>query len=252
MWKRIAKARERLVPRAVPGRINGAAENESMNIAMGARNRTFEARNDISRRRKRSVLPRAPARGNLARMDFECTDDVGRPGDAVYELIRDRMESIVPYLADVEEIRVLERKDEPGGLRLVNQWRASMDQAPSVVRKFLTPDVVSWKDHAFWPKDARRAEWWLEPRVGGKLFECTGTTTVLPGPTDATCRIHVKGKLGIYPERLPGVPRLLAGAIRSKIESFVVSMIVPNMQTLARGVQGYFDDQAKKVENRSS
>jgi hypothetical protein len=179
-------------------------------------------------------------------MDFECTDEVGHSGEEVYHLLRDRQEQIVPYLADVEEIKVLERTDEPGGVRLVNLWRASMDQAPSVVRKFLTPDLVSWKDHAFWPAGERRVEWRLEPRVGGNLFECTGSTTILPGARDGTCRIQVKGRLGIYPERLPGVPRILAATIRSKIESFVVSMIVPNMQTLARGVQGYFDDQARR------
>jgi hypothetical protein len=175
-------------------------------------------------------------------MEFECTDDVGHPGDDVLTLIRDDMPAIVPYLNDVEEIKVLEKKDEPGGLRMVNFWRGSVSKAPSIVQKFLSPDLVTWHDHAFWPTGQRRAEWRLEPRVGGKLFECTGTTTVIAGKDEKSCRIQVRGKLNVYPERVPGVPRLLAGAIRSKIEGFIVSMIVPNMQTLAHGVQNYFDD----------
>lgn len=180
-------------------------------------------------------------------MDFQCTDEIGHPVDSVLRLIRDDMPAIVPYLNDVEEIRVLERKDEPGGVRLTNLWRASTRAAPAVVQKFVTPDLVTWNDHAFWPSGANRAEWRLEPRVGGRLFECTGTTSVVPGAREGTSRLEVKGRLSVYPERVPGVPRLLAGTLRPKVESFIVSMIVPNLQTLARGVQGYFDDPARKA-----
>jgi hypothetical protein len=179
-------------------------------------------------------------------VDFQCTDEVKHPPEAVYRLVRDEMPSIVPYLADVEEIKILELKDEPGGKRITNLWRGSVSAAPSVVQKFITPDLVTWTDYAFWPNDAMRAEWRLEPRIGGKLFECTGTTTITPGSAPGTSRIQIKGSLHIYPERLPGVPRFVAGTIRSKIEGFIVDMIVPNLQTLARGVQGYVDDHPKK------
>jgi len=180
-------------------------------------------------------------------MDFECVDEVGYPLDDVYRLIRDDMTAIVPYLSDVEEIKVLERKEEPNGLRLTNLWRGSVSAAPRVVQSFITQDLVTWNDHAFWPNDRKVAEWRLEPRVGGKLFDCSGTTAVIPGLREGTCKLQIRGRLNVYPERLPGVPRLLAGTLRGKIEGFVVGMIVPNLQTLARGVQGYFDDKAKKV-----
>lgn len=181
-------------------------------------------------------------------MDFECVDDVGYPLDDVYRLVRDDMTAIVPYLSDVEEIKVLERKEEEHGLRLTNLWRGSVSAAPRVVQGLITPDLVTWTDHAFWPKDRKVAEWRLEPRVGGKLFDCSGTTSVIPGLREGTCRLQIRGRLNVYPERLPGVPRLLAGTLRGKIEGFIVGMIVPNLQTLARGVQGYFDDEAKKKQ----
>ncbi|MCO5166530.1 MAG: hypothetical protein M9894_09215 [Planctomycetes bacterium] len=179
-------------------------------------------------------------------MDFECSDEVSYPVERLYRLIRDEMPAILPYLDDVEEIRVLEREEQPGGLRLVNLWRGSVKAAPAVVQRFITPDLVTWTDHAFWPTDANRAEWRLEPRVGGKLFECSGTTSVLPGSREGTSRLQVRGALHVHPERLPGVPRLLAGTIRGAVESFIVGMIVPNLKTLARGVQRYHDDQARQ------
>lgn len=179
-------------------------------------------------------------------MQFQCTDEVGHDIEEVFKLVRDDMTALVPYLNDVEEIKVLERKDEPGGIRIVNVWRGSTSKAPSIVQKFISPELVTWNDHAFWPKDKRLAEWRLEPRIGGRLFECKGTTEVIPGSGPGRCKIQIKGDLNIYPERLPGVPRLLAGTVRSKIEEFVVGMIVPNLQTMARGVQGYFDDKKSK------
>lgn len=180
-------------------------------------------------------------------MQFECTDEVGHDIEEVFHLVRDDMTALVPYLSDVEEIKVLERKDEPGGIRIVNVWRGSTSKAPGIVQKFISPELVTWTDHAFWPKDRKLAEWRLEPRVGGRLFECKGTTAVIPGTAPGRCKIQIKGDLNIYPERLPGVPRLLAGTVRSKIEEFVVGMIVPNLQTMARGVQGYFDDKKGKT-----
>ena len=74
-------------------------------------------------------------------MDFECTNDVGYPVEAVHELVRDDMPSIVPFLKDVEEITVLEKKEEPGGVRITNLWRGSASAAPAIVQKFVTRDM---------------------------------------------------------------------------------------------------------------
>ena len=173
-------------------------------------------------------------------MKFHCSDEVQHPIEKVMVLLRDEMPKLVPYLNDVEEIVVLEHRDEPDAEHYDNLWRASADSAPVVVRKFLSPDLLSWRDIARWPKGATHAEWRLQPKVGSSLFECTGKTSVTP--TASGCRIQIEGDLNIYPERVPGVPRLLAGKLRSKIEGWVVDMIVPNLQTMSRGVQAYFDD----------
>jgi hypothetical protein len=178
-----------------------------------------------------------------AGLKFQCIDEVQRGAQEVFTLLRDHQPDLLPYLNDVEEIRVLERREEEDGrVRIVNLWRGSAQKAPAAVRKFLSPDLLSWNDHALWhPDGPPRAEWRLEPKVGSSLFECDGTTSIVATGAGA-CEIRIAGDLRIYPERVPGVPRLLAGRLRSKIESFVVDMIVPNMQTMARGVTNYFDD----------
>jgi hypothetical protein len=162
--------------------------------------------------------------------------------DKVLILVRDEMPKLVPYLNDVEEILVLEKREEADAVHYDNLWRASSNSAPVMVRKFLSPELLSWRDIARWPQGKTHAEWRLEPKVGSSLFECTGTTSLIEVPGGV--QFKIEGDLNIYPERVPGVPRLLAGRLRSKIEAWVVDMIVPNLQTMARGVQAYFDDLA--------
>jgi len=171
-------------------------------------------------------------------------DEVRHPAGRVFLLIRDEMPSLVPYLDDVQEILVTNRREEGSTVHITNLWKGSADKAPKLVQKFLTPELLSWKDHATW-KEAETcfATWRLEPKVGGRLFECSGKTSIRTTSPEG-CEIHIQGDLRIYPERLPGVPRLLAGKLRGKIESFVVNMLVPNMQTMAGGVQNYLDDLA--------
>ncbi|MCA8924225.1 MAG: hypothetical protein KDD82_20615 [Planctomycetes bacterium] len=178
-------------------------------------------------------------------MEFTCSDRVTHPAEVVHSLLRDDMTKILPYLPDVDAIEVLTREDEATGVRIVNLWRASEGAVPRVAQAFLKPEMLTWKDHALWLHEARKAQWRLEPNVGGDLFDCNGSTTVTPDG-DGACRIDVAGALNVYPERVKGVPRLLAGKMRSTVESFVVRMIVPNMETMARGVQGYLDDQSQQ------
>ena len=119
-------------------------------------------------------------------MDFTCSDTVTHPAEVVHLLLRDDMTQILPYLPDVDGIEVLTREDEDRGVRLVNLWRASEGAVPKVAKPFVKPEMLSWKDHALWLHGARKAEWRLEPKVGGELFTCSGSTTRLtvprPGP----------------------------------------------------------------------
>ena len=177
-------------------------------------------------------------------MKFECVDTITHPKDEVYLVLRDQMIGLLPYLHDVESIQEVERKEEDGGIRILNLWQGSPKTAPAVVRKFLKPELLSWKDHAFWTQDPLGCTWRLEPKFGGSLFSCTGSTTVLDGPSDDACLIKIAGDLEVYPEKFPGVPKLLARKLRPAIESFIVNLVTPNMKTMARGVQQYVDDRA--------
>ena len=157
--------------------------------------------------------------------------------DEVFHLLRDDMPSLVPFLFDIERIQVTDRREEDERVHIVNLWFGDMSKVPGAIRKFVKQDLFSWKDHATWTTSTTAATWRLEPRVGAKAFECSGTT-----------RIHAEGEqtmlsmdidLLIHPENVPGVPKFLARKFRPQIEAAIEKQITPNMKHLAVSIRRY-------------
>jgi hypothetical protein len=173
-------------------------------------------------------------------MQLECSSAIPRPLDDVLRLVRDDLSALAPFLSDVDEIDVHRRDLNDEGLRTTSVWRASSRAAPSLLRPFLTPGILSWKEHAFWRTGATHAEWRQEPGVGGAFFECSGTTRLTESEVPGATRLTIQGDLRIHHERFPGVPRLLSRKLGPIIETFVVRMLVVNIQSFAKGVEAYF------------
>ena len=68
-------------------------------------------------------------------------------------------------------------------------------------------------------------------RVSGKI-EAAGD--------DAT-QIRLTGSLQVYPERLPGVPRILARRVGPAVEKWLMNMVTPNLARLPRAIQALLD-----------
>lgn len=173
-------------------------------------------------------------------MHLSISEGLPLPVDEVFHLLRDDMPALVPYLHDVERIVVLERVEQGDTVRLVNLWQGSLAKVPGPARPFVTAELLSWNDHASWSTAKRQATWRLEPRVGGRIFTCEGTTTVQPDPTDAgRSRLALEVELEVYPERVPGVPSLLARKLRGPIEQTIAGQVRPNLEHLAASIRAY-------------
>ena len=170
-------------------------------------------------------------------MHLSISEPLPLPADEVFHLLRDDMPALVPFLHDVDRIEVLERRDEPGTVHIVNLWQGSTARIPGPARPFLNAELLSWKDHATWTTDNRQARWRLEPRLGGGYFSCTGTTTVMVAGELA--RLQLEVDLDVYPERVPGVPRLLAGRMRGMVEDTIAGQIRPNLENLAGSIRAW-------------
>ncbi len=170
-------------------------------------------------------------------MKITVSEPLPLSADEAFYLIRDDMPSLVPFLYDVERIEVVDRKEEGETVELINMWYGDMSKIPRPVRKFIKRELLTWRDYATWTTKDRTSRWRLEPSVGGGVFECAGSSKLVED--GATCLLEMDINLDIYPERVPGVPKLLARKFRPQIEGIIQQQVSPNLRNLATSVRRY-------------
>ena len=173
-------------------------------------------------------------------MKFEVSDPIPFTLDEAFSLIRDRMPTLVPYMRDTESIEVVSRSDDGDQTLIVNRWRASQERVPKMLRSVIKPELLSWLDHARWSEEQKAAHWTLEAMSGQDLFSCSGVTSLFVQNDQTFLKIEVN--LEIYPERVPGVPKLLARKIGGQIEKFLGDLLSDNMRQLAKSMSDYARD----------
>ena len=173
-------------------------------------------------------------------MKINVSEPLPMPAEEVFHLLRDHMPKLVPYLYDISRIEVTDRVEEGEVVRLTNHWWGDLNSVPRPVRKFASQDLVSWKDHATWTTSTMSASWWLEPRLGGRIFECKGTTSV--HATGETSELHMDINLQIHAQNMPGVPTFLAKRFTPQIEATIAKQITPNMKNMAVSIRRYAAD----------
>lgn len=175
-------------------------------------------------------------------MKINVTDTIAFPRDHAFTTYRDKLASLVTYLPNVEKIEVLEREELANGdTRLLNLWKASATDIPSLLRAFVKPEMLQWKDYAVWHNGEFTCSWRSEIgflkgaiNVEGKnRFEAVG---------DHSMKIVISGDISVNAKKIPGVPGLLAGKIGPAVEGFVVKLITPNLQEVNRGLARYLKD----------
>ena len=177
-------------------------------------------------------------------VEFEHIEVISHPIQNVYEVLRDHTADLAPYLPQVTSIKELSREEEsPGVIRVLNHWQAHDRSAPAAVRPFVSKKMLAWHDHARWMDAEHQVEWRLETTYLARLFECGGVNAV-ESHGDGNSQFRLHGTLIVYPERVPGVPRILAKRLRSKIEDWMIQMITPNLAELPRAVQQFLDRRA--------
>ncbi|MBF0120006.1 MAG: hypothetical protein HQK79_14320 [Desulfobacterales bacterium] len=161
----------------------------------------------------------------------------------VLETVRDHQADLVPYMPNIKAVEVIERRELDGNrIELLNHWHGESD-VPAFVKKFIKPEMTSWKDYATWYNDERYVAWRLETFYLNKLFTCIGKTHFKEvGPNET--EIFLEGDLKVYPEEVPGIPSFIAKKAAPQIEGFIVKLITPNLCNLAKGVKAYLDDNA--------
>lgn len=174
-------------------------------------------------------------------MLIESADVVEHPADAVYRLVRDDMQRLVPHMPNIDRIQQIQRQESDPGPRIVNHWHAKT-QLPAIAMKFVSPEIQSWVDTAQWNDAGQCVDYQIVGLWRPDLYTCRGNNSFRPlGEGQTEVRIRVE--LNIHADRLPGVPRLIAGRIVPAVEEFVRRLLKPNLTSLAKGLQSYVKEQ---------
>lgn len=172
-------------------------------------------------------------------MELSQTEIIERPISEVYALVRDDLQKIVPFLPNVDKIEVKEHneKDETH-TEVVNHWYGKVDM-PSLLKKFVGPEIFSWKDIACWNNESHYVDFQLQSFLANDLFEARGRNTFIDAGEGKT-KIEITCSIKIYPEKVPGIPRLLAKKVKPAIEGILEKLIGPNLTSLGTGLKEYY------------
>jgi hypothetical protein len=101
--------------------------------------------------------------------------------------------------------------------------------------------MLRWDDFAEWDDAAKHVNWRLNIPAFPDQVRCSGRNAFFADGPNAT-RVILTGDLQINMKKMPGVPRILAGRIAPKLESFIVMLITPNLEKVNQSIERYLDD----------
>jgi hypothetical protein len=162
-----------------------------------------------------------------------------RPHAALWAIMRDHLVDVAPHIADIEEIRQLDRSVDTDGLvHIVNHWRVH-HQVPPVIRSILKTDEISWIDRNTWDPTTFTCSWTIEPSFLTDYIVCAGQTIFISAMAGQGARIMFEGALDLKPGllgRLPGgIEKLLSGFL----ESIVTTVIPRNLRGVVEAAAAF-------------
>lgn len=172
-------------------------------------------------------------------MEIRCDAIIPFPRPLVYATYRDKLTDLLPYLPNIRDIEVKERKEQDGEVHLVNIWHGG-GEIPSIARAFVSESMLSWTDLATWHEKDFTTDWKVEPHSFREAVTSQGTNRYTEN--DGKTRLEIRGDLSIDGKKIKGVPRLLAGKVSRAVEEFMVKLVGQNLLDVSKGVTRYLED----------
>lgn len=161
---------------------------------------------------------------------FKSVVIVKHPLDLVWTTIRDRLPEMVPMLADVASITVLDRREDGSGtISLINEWRVRLN-IPTILSAVVKPEMLGWIDRAEWGEVTHECRWAIEPFFLAEAVRCAGTTVYGPAIGGRGTRITFAGTLDIDNARLRAIPTSLGVPVSAALETLVSTLIPKNFR----------------------
>lgn len=175
-------------------------------------------------------------------MKFSIKESIPFPREQVFSAQRDQMPELTSYLNDIDSITVESREDDGAVTKLVNLWVAGGTDIPAAARSFVKPEMLRWTDYATWNQDEWKCEWNLVLGFLQEAVSVSGVTTFAESNDRTT--VTIAGDITIKADKIPGVPRFMAGKVGPVVEKFVINLIKPNLKKTNEGISNYLRDKA--------
>lgn len=170
-------------------------------------------------------------------MKLEATADIPFSREKVFQVYRDKLPELVPYLPNIRAIIQKSRTDEGQVVRLLNLWKGG-GEIPAAARSVLSEKLLEWDDYATWDANAYTAEWRIETPAFKEAVHAAGKNTFEAIGPERTL-LTIRGELSIDGSKVPGVPKLLARTVGPIVEKFLIAAIKPNLLEVSKGVEKY-------------
>jgi hypothetical protein len=155
-----------------------------------------------------------------------------RPHEALWTIMRDHLAELAPQIADIKEIRQLDRRvDADGVVHIVNVWRVR-HAVPPVLRSILKADELGWIDRNAWDSATLTCSWSIEPNFLTEYIDCAGRTIFAPAMAGQGARVTFEGGFDLK----PGLLGLSLGAVEKLVSGFLESIVTTVIPRNLRGV----------------
>lgn len=176
-------------------------------------------------------------------MQLNATAEIPFPIQQVYEVYRDKLPELVPYLPNIREIVVQRRTEDGQVVKLLNRWKGG-GEIPSAIRSVLSEKMLEWDDEATWDASQLTTQWRITVPTFKEAFRAEGRNRFEPMGPERT-RFLIEGELSVDGGKIPGVPKLVGRTLAPVAERFLVGAIRPNLLEVSKGVERYLREVRK-------
>jgi hypothetical protein len=162
-----------------------------------------------------------------------------RPHEELWSIMRDHLVDIAPQIADIKEVRPLERhEDADGVVRIVNQWYVRQ-QVPAAIRSILKSGDLGWIDRNTWDAKSFTCSWTIEPTFLTEYIACSGQTTFASAMAGQGARVTFEGGLDVKPGLLGDSFGSIANLVSGFLESIVTTVIPRNLRGVVEAAAAF-------------
>jgi hypothetical protein len=154
-----------------------------------------------------------------------------RPREEIWTIMRDHLVDFAGSIADIEDIRQLERTaDSDGVVHIVNAWRMRQ-QIPAAIRSMLKIGALGWIDRNSWDPASGTCSWTIEPQFLVDYIACSGQTAFASAMAGQGTRVTFAGEIDFKPGLL-GSFGSLEPMVSGFLETIVTTIIPRNLRAV--------------------